>query len=352
MMEKENLRSDVPPLRSDFVIGISRGLFYRLLVIVAFILLVFYATRILLVAFVGILLAVLLRTVANWIAKRTHLNGKAAFLLTLLAACGLFAAAGYLLGPRLVTQLHDLAQALPKSLASMKNQLGQYDWGRDLTREINNAVQPSKVANKVNEVASGTVQWGVSIIAVLAIALFVGADPDVYVSGMLQLAPEESRGRVKSLLDDLAFTIRWWLLGQLVPMIVLGAGTMLGLWLLGIPLAFTLGLLTAAMLFVPYAGSVIAYIPTALIALTMSFRTLLWVTILYVGVHLAEGYIITPLVQRRAVKLPPALTLFAQLLMWEFAGVLGVFAATPLTAAALTLVKRVYLKEPPERHGK
>jgi predicted PurR-regulated permease PerM len=141
--------------------------------------------------------------------------------------------------------------------------------------------------------------------------------------------------------------MKWWLIGQLIPMAVLGAGTMLGLWLLGVPLAFALGLLTGSMLFLPYVGSVIAYLPTALVALTLGPGKLISVTVLYLAVHIAEGYVVTPLVQRRAVKLPPALTLSAQLLLWEFAGLLGVIAATPLAAVSLVLVQRLYLHEQP-----
>jgi predicted PurR-regulated permease PerM len=75
---------------------------------------------------------------------------------------------------------------------------------------------------------------------------------------------------------------------------------------------------------------------------------MVWVIALFSAVHALEGYVVTPLAQRRAVRLPPALTILAQLLMWEVAGLLGVALATPLTAAVIVLVKMLYLHEKPE----
>jgi predicted PurR-regulated permease PerM len=123
---------------------------------------------------------------------------------------------------------------------------------------------------------------------------------------------------------------------------------MVGLWLLGIPLAFTLGLFTALMIFVPYVGALISEIPAFLVALNQSPRTAIYVIVLYLSLHVVEGYLLTPLVQKRAVHLPPVLTILMQFLLWNIAGLLGVAVATPLAAAGLILVKMLYLDEEPQ----
>ena len=89
--------------------------------------------------------------------------------------------------------------------------------------------------------------------------------------------------------QDLAFTMKSWLIGQLAPMALLGIGAMFTLWLLGVPLAFTLALLTSAMLFMPYIGSVIAYVPTGLVALTQGPEKLLAVTAVLSGYSSRRG---------------------------------------------------------------
>jgi predicted PurR-regulated permease PerM len=128
-------------------------------------------------------------------------------------------------------------------------------------------------------------------------------------------------------------------------MFALGVATMIGLWALGVPLAFALGLLTGAMIFIPYVGSWIAFVPTVLVALTEGPRTAIYVTILYLVLHLLEGYVLTPMVQKRAVLLPPMLTILALLFMWTVSGMLGAALATPIAAAFLALGKMLYLHQ-------
>jgi predicted PurR-regulated permease PerM len=329
----------------DFLVAVSKSFFWRIILIALAALLIVSAEGVLLTVFLGILLAILLRAAADLVQRAIHLNARWAYVCVLIVGAGILVAVGYSLGPSVLTQAHELSKTVPQSIGTLQQELNHYGWGRDLTKILNTSTQPEQIANSIKTYASNFVSGVTTIVAILAIALFLGANPGLYCNGALRLLPEGARPKAAAVFNDLAFTMKWWLIGQLIPMAVLGIGTMLGLWLLGIPLAFTLGLLTAAMLFIPYVGSVIAYIPTALVALTLGPDKVLSVTILYVAVHLAEGYIITPLVQRRAVLLPPALTLTAQLLLWEFAGLLGILAATPLAAAGLVLVQRLYLKE-------
>lgn len=128
-------------------------------------------------------------------------------------------------------------------------------------------------------------------------------------------------------------------------MVVVGAATALGLYLLGLPFALSLGLLAALLDFVPNFGPLISALPALLLALLQGPWQVLYVALLYVGINLLDGYLLTPLVQRRTVSLSPALLLFAQLLMGVLAGALGVLVATPLSAVTLLLVKRLYIEE-------
>lgn len=121
--------------------------------------------------------------------------------------------------------------------------------------------------------------------------------------------------------------------------------TALGLWLIGVPLPVALGFLAGIMTFVPYIGSIASAVPSLLIAASINLHLAVYVVALYLGVHLIEGYILVPLVQRRVVHLPPALTLSAQVILGVLAGILGLLLATPLVAAALVVVRMVYVED-------
>ena len=104
-------------------------------------------------------------------------------------------------------------------------------------------------------------------------------------------------------------------------------------------------LLAGLMEFVPYIGPFIAAIPALLVALSEGSNVVLWTALLYLAIQSVESYILAPLVQQRAVELPPAVILFAQVLMGVIAGGLGVAVATPLAAAVMVALTMLYVED-------
>ena len=121
----------------------------------------------------------------------------------------------------------------------------------------------------------------------------------------------------------------------MLSMAAVGIIVTLGLWILGVPLAGTLGIIAALVTFIPNVGPILSVVPAALLAFAISPVKGLLTVALFILVHFLEGNILTPLLERQIVRLPPALTLTAQLLLAVIAGPLGLALAAPLTAAAL-----------------
>jgi len=106
-----------------------------------------------------------------------------------------------------------------------------------------------------------------------------------------------------------------------------------------------LGFLAGILTFVPYIGAFVSAVPSLLLAVSINLDLAVYVVLLYIVVHLIEGYIRVPLVQRRVVPLPPALTLSAQIILGVVAGFLGLLLATPLVAAAIVIIRMVYVED-------
>ncbi|MCA9199165.1 MAG: AI-2E family transporter, partial [Planctomycetales bacterium] len=117
------------------------------------------------------------------------------------------------------------------------------------------------------------------------------------------------------------------------------------LWLLGVPLAPVLGVLTGLLTFIPNVGAVIALVLSMLMAMSQGMATVAWVVALYAVLQLLESNVITPLIQQHQTPVPPPLLLMSQLLMGVMSGFLGVMVATPLLAAALIFIREVYIKD-------
>lgn len=179
----------------------------------------------------------------------------------------------------------------------------------------------------------------------LFIGLFLAYDPQTYRNGLVRLIPIKKRKRAQEVLDEVTSTLRWWLVGKFFSMAIIGFFTTIGLWLLGVPLAITLGLIAAILTFVPNLGAILATLPAVLIAASQDLDKAFYVVILYIVIQTVESNVITPTIQEKTISLPPALTISAQLLMAILVGGLGLVLATPLTAMLVVLLRMLYIED-------
>ena len=333
------------PQTPDEIFHVIRRTLFWLAGLAIIFLFVWYAWEVLFLAFAGLLLAIILRALADWIERDAHLGPRLSFTIVICGVLALIALVAWFIVPRVISQTAQIIQIIPQSLTSAREYLDRMSWGRHVVDLAKRAMMNFNLGPKLAHLVSGLLDAAAALIIVAVVGFYVAANPKGYADGLLRLAPEEHRDQARQVGAEVLYTLHWWILGQLVPMVVLGVVTMLGLWAMGVPLAFTLGLFTGVMIFIPYLGALLSEIPALLVALGQSPRTALYVLILYLGVHIMEGYILTPLVQKRAVRLLPIVTILAQFLMWILTGLLGVAIATPLAAAAWVLIKRLYLHE-------
>jgi predicted PurR-regulated permease PerM len=226
--------------------------------------------------------------------------------------------------------------------------ISQSSLGQTLMQHVDPAdvqTSPTNMLQSFFGVAINVVEVVGGIVVIVFIALYVAAESARYAGGLVQLVAPARRARAAEILHETASAIWYWMLGRLFSMTVLGIITAVGLWLLGVPLAVALGFLAGIMIFVPYIGSIASAVPAVIIAASTDLMLAVYVIALYLGVHLVEGYILVPLVQRRAVHLPPALTLSAQVILGVLAGFIGLLFATPLVAAGLVMVRMIYIED-------
>lgn len=310
---------------------------------------VWFQLNLLLLAFAGILVAVILRAITEWIDRHSRLSGKVAYAGTLLLLGALAAAVAYLLVPRAITQLSELTQSLPASIHRLEQPLETTGWGSDLLHRVHAALHSGSFSARIPQIADALSQAVTDLVIVVVVGFFAALNPHGYAEGLLVLFPERQRPRARRIATELERQLQWWTLGQMLPMAALGLVSGLGLLLLHVALPWTLGLMTGLAVFLPYAGTVLAGIPAVLMGLQRSPQTALWVLLLYTALHLLEGYILTPMVQRKAVRLPPVVTILVQYFFWQVAGILGLALAAPLASAGIVLVKELYLHVPAEQ---
>ena len=282
---------------------------------------------ILLLVFAAIVVAVLLTAIVDWIKAKLKLRQGWHSLLS----CSQPLPSSFLLcgsvGPHIIEQFSSLQTDLPRAAHQLVERVKGYGWGRWLLAQWSGYSQLSDSFSYALTRIGGIVLSTASLLAGLVIVAFLGlylaAEPDVYFSGIRRATPRRYRATLDACAASAVRILRWWLLAQMLSMAAVGTLVTLGLWVLGVPLAGTLGIIAALMTFIPNVGPILSVVPAALLAFAISPVKGLLTVLLFILVHFLEGNIITPLLQRQIVRLPPALTLTAQLLLAVIAGPLG-----------------------------
>jgi predicted PurR-regulated permease PerM len=192
---------------------------------------------------------------------------------------------------------------------------------------------------------SSTVAVLGGLLLILFIALYIGAEPRLYYRGILHLVPRPARPRADQVLTAIGVTLRRWLVAQLVMMAIIGVVTTLGLTLLGVKAALSLGIIAGLLEFIPMLGPVLSAIPAVAMGFLDSPQKALFVALLYWGVQFLENHILVPLLMKRGVDLPPVVTLLGLSLMALVFGFLGMLVAVPFLAALLVAVKLLYVED-------
>lgn len=320
-------------------------------VVVVLLVLATALSHVLLMAFASILIAVGLNAMAVTVAAHTPLPRGWALVLSILAVASLIACAFWLFGAQVGAQVRELITSIPQAWDDLRALLQQTEWGNDALDLLTNgaALQGALGAmGALGRVGGWTLSFaGAALDSFLVVigGIFLAADPRPYRNGLLVLFPKRIRPEVAAALDDSGRALSRWLLGTLVSMVVVGLMSMTVLWLLKVPAFLALGLIAGLSQFLPLIGPLLSAVPAMLLGLTVSPLTPVWVGLSYFGISTIESNFLTPLIQKRAVSLQPALMLFAVLAGGLLFGLLGALLALPLTVVIAVFVIRFYVNK-------
>jgi len=320
----------------------------RVALLVLALLLAWVARDLILLLFAGVLLGVFLRTLSVFIAERTTLSTGWSLLIVIGLLLALAVVAGALFAPRLAEEARALSQSLPQAASRLVERVRETTFGGWVLEQIGGAT-PQDHQDTLTEQATGAARKVLDGVVAFGIILFTGlylaAAPAPYLRGVLLLVRPERRRRAAEALFAAGYTRRWWILGQLLSMTVVGLMMGIGLALIGVPLAFALGVLAGLFEFIPTIGPIFGLLPALLLALADDPTKALYVLALYSVVQTLESYLLTPLVQERVLDLPPVVTIATQVLFAWTLGPVGLLIAVPFVAVVMVLVQMLYVKD-------
>ena len=309
-------------------------------------LLLYLLSSVLLLVFAAVLIACVLRGGASAIHRWTGLSEGWALVLLIVVLLAVSGGAIWMRGPEIADQATQIADNFVQQAERLEEYVLGTDWGSRLANKVGGSSWSilGKVTGYVPTLAGSLLGLGSTLVILVATSLFFAASPALYRDGLVRLLPLTWRARGREVLDDMGETLQLWFVGQFVDMIAVTLLTGLGLMLLGVKLAVTLALIAGLLNFVPYIGALAGSLPALLVASSQSPTLVLYVAILVAAVQMLEGNVIAPLIQKRTVSLPPALTILSQTVLGTLFGLLGIILATPFAAAAMVFVRKVYVE--------
>lgn len=252
--------------------------------------------------------------------------------------------------PHLMQQMRLLATELPVALeqvqAWFRSQAGEGP-GSEFSQNI--ARQATEFVGRFVPLAFNLITTLLGSFAIIVLATFFAAQPDVYRDLLLRVVPAESRDRWERVYAEAGRNLKQWTVGKALTMLFIGVVTYVGLTLFKIPGALALAAFAALMEFIPNFGPTIAAAPAVVAAFAISPGTALYVAAFYFLLQQVQNAITVPLVERRAVNIPPAMLLVWQLMLAVGFGLMALFVATPMLAVLVVAVRILYFEPQEER---
>ena len=178
-----------------------------------------------------------------------------------------------------------------------------------------------------------------SLVAIIVLGLFIAMEPRLYERGVAWMLPMGRRRDFYRTAEKMGHTLRRLMAGRLVGMAAEGFFVGVALSVIGVPMAPLLGVLTGLLAFLPNIGSIVSGVLIVLVGFSAGTNIGIGAIFVYVTVQTFDGYVVVPMVARRAVDLPPALVLGAQLLFGALFGILGLALADPIVAMVKVLLE-------------
>lgn len=318
---------------------------------------------VLILLFLGVLVSLYLGAVTEFLVARLLMPRQLAFALALGGTVALLVGCAFLLVPPIVEQTQQLVRVLPQYIT---------EWELGIERFLQRfpglgALYPSGEHRllgaaytqlgayfaDIGQKVASLVYGAINVFAVGVMAVYLALHPGQYREWLIALFHPVHRDLVRDVLADLADTLRRWIVGQLLTMLILGVLTAIGLWALGVPYWLTFGVFTAIVAIVPFFGTLVSTILPALFVLDGDGggTRALMVILLGAVIHLVESNIVQPLIMQRNVELPPVLTIMAVLIFGKLLGGAGLLVAVPALAVLMVVVRRILINRIYEGQG-
>lgn len=298
---------------------------------VAIALVVYQLMFLVLLLFAAALLAIVMHAAADPLVGRLGMRRAPALVASATLTATAIVTMVLAFGAEIALQLDLAFDHLPTAADELPHRLASVGISLEVLTLLREQVTGERVALWVAAAISEAAGLVTAGVLVIVIGVYLAAHPGLYIDGGLALLSADRRMAVQAFLAEISVELKRWLVAQLALMAIVGTLTGLGAWALGLPAPLALGLIAGMLEVIPYLGPILTALPAFALGLAVSIETAGMMLVWIVVVQQLEGLVLTPLILKHAVRLPPAVSLVVLIGAGALLGPVGVVLAAPGT---------------------
>ncbi len=189
----------------------------------------------------------------------------------------------------------------------------------------------------------------IALLVIIVGAMYLIAEPRM-MQPAIKLLPPGRQDKIYKVIAKLGPQLRWYVIGQVLGMIMVGIASAIGYLIVGLPFALPVALFAAIAEIVPTFGPMITLMVAALVGATAGLSKVFGAIIVYAIVQTLESYVLIPVLMRRTVNVPPIATLLTVVLWGNVFGPAGLILAVPIDLVIWSLLAE-YIVRPHEEQA-
>ncbi|QQL49474.1 AI-2E family transporter [Mucilaginibacter ginkgonis] len=302
------------------------------------------AFNVLLMVLAGSLISIYFNGLSGIIQRRLRLKPGISLVISIVGSFAILGVLLWFMGTTIEQQIAQLIRSLPGTINNVKQKLSESPAGQQVLEALS-STNSQKMMGTVQSFFSTSFGVLGNLYIILLLSIFFTVSPALYTDGIILLFPPERKPVARHIISRISASLKGWVKSTILTMVVLATMISIGLTIMGIPAALVLGLFTGMLRLVPNFGAIIAMVPGTLLGLTEGTGTGIIVALIYIVSQTIVNNIVAPLVQKRMINMPPALTIISQVIMGTLSGGLGIILAVPLLAIVFILVEELYINK-------
>jgi len=310
---------------------------------------IYQTIEVILLLFFAIVITIVLNAPVSWLQNR-KMSRTAASLVVFFGLLVLLSLLGWMVIPKIVTQVKLLVANLPRYLGKLNEEVS--GWINDHASENGKTTQGSPVTDQLNGLINRIGPYSVNILQNLLLIIFFFClvaymliNPRPLLELYLSWFPEAKQNKAAEAMAYASSMTIGWMWSNVIAGALRATIVWFFLYFMNIPGVWVWAGVTFFAELIPKIGFYIMSVPPILIAFTISISTGLWVSVFYIVLDEIIGDFVIPRIRSKTMKIHPVSMLVMLLAMTAAFGILGAFIATPLAAFIKAFYETFYEKK-------